>query len=348
MKPGFSAILYATAIALGLSGVAIAQSDGASTSDAGTSAALETQTTQMDALATSRGETQVMGRTADTFTAFAGSRDNAVSLVTGLRKGSEITLTSSSNGSDSSTSTSFTPVTRPMGNGNVFNSLALAQQLLASQGITDPTPEQIEAALNGGEITIGEGADAKTIDLKGVLELRAEGMGWGRIAQVQGTKLGHIVSALRSANAAIAKQPNVVTTTTPSGTTEGSGVTTAAGGRTAAGKYSTDAKGKGIVDGSGRSASSSGASGSRGGIQNAMGGNAHSGNGNAYGKTKSQGIVTATGAGVGGSSTGAGIVSAGGSSGGVSANAASHGQGIVSGGGGQGQGNAYGRSKKPF
>ncbi len=344
MRPRLSAILYATAIVLGLSGAAAAQSNSSSTTDSGTAAALETQTAQMDALAVSRGETQVTSRTADTFTAFAGSRENAVSLVTGLRKGSEITLTDSTSDSASSSSTTFTPVTKPMGNGNAFNSLALAQQRLASEGITEPTPQQIEAALNGGEITIGEGADAKTVQLDGVLQMRADGMGWGQIAQAQGTKLGYVVGALRSANASIAKQSKGGTTTTASGS-EGSGITTAAGGRTAAGKYSEDANGKGVVNGANQSASSSGASRSSHGIQNAMGGSAGSGNGNAYGRTKSHGIVTATGASAGGSSANAGIVSAGGSSGAGSANAASRGNGIVGAGGGQGHGNAYGRAK---
>ena len=51
-----------------------------------------------------------------------------------------------------------------MGFGNVYISLALAKQQLSTLGITQPTPQQLQAALTGGTITqtTGTGATATT------------------------------------------------------------------------------------------------------------------------------------------------------------------------------------------
>ncbi len=362
MNPRLTALSMTVALALGIATGAAAQTtaSGGSTSDSaagsttsvGSTTALDTQTAQMDSLAVSRGQANVIGKTADTFTDFAGSRENAVNLATGLRTGSEITLTGTDNGSGANGSTTFMPPTKPMGHGNVFKSLALAQQQLAANGIDNPTPQQIEAALNGGTITVGEGADAKTVELQGVLQMRADGMGWGQIAQAQGTKLGSVISGMKSANSSIAKHPKVVTMTPASGTSAGTGITNAADGASTAttpsAKQTGNEKGKGVVNAAG--SGSAGSANSSRGIQNAMGGNAGSGHGNAYGKTKNHGIVTATGASAGSASAGAGVVSAGGGGGygnSAAAGASSHGRGagVVSAAGGNGQGNAYGRGK---
>ena len=93
-----------------------------------------------------------------------------------------------------------------MGWGNVFISLALAQKVLTQAGITNPTAAQLNIALNGGELT---GADGKTTTVKGVLQLRADGMGWGKIAQVYGTKVGTVVSEIKAANRQLAKAPTI-------------------------------------------------------------------------------------------------------------------------------------------
>ncbi|MGH2671257.1 MAG: hypothetical protein ACRDH5_19465, partial [bacterium] len=58
------------------------------------------------------------------YTALAGSKQNAASLVAGLRDGKDVTLTQ--NGSTGT----FTPPTGKMGYGNVDNALALAQASL--------------------------------------------------------------------------------------------------------------------------------------------------------------------------------------------------------------------------
>jgi hypothetical protein len=119
------------------------------------------------------------------YTRFAGSKDNAESLVAGLRDGEPIKLEAKDG-----TTTTFEPATDKLGYGNVKIALALAKESLAEQGIHRPTPEQIEAALNGGTITLGSG---KEVSLQGVLDMRAIGMGWGRIAQEHGFKLGEVM-----------------------------------------------------------------------------------------------------------------------------------------------------------
>src|SRR5574342_28451 len=88
------------------------------------------------------------------FTSLAGYEANAKALVTGLRIGTSIKLSPKS---PDGTSTSFAPATGKMGFGSVSIALSLAKAELAAQGITDPTPGQLQAALNGGSITTSNG-----------------------------------------------------------------------------------------------------------------------------------------------------------------------------------------------
>jgi len=130
------------------------------------------------------------------FARWSGSPANADSLVDGLRTGSPITLTGTKvvNGSVVPTSVTFTPPTRPMGNGNVFTALSLARAELAAKGITSPTPQQLETALMGGRLMVGD----RFVRVQGVLQLRADGLGWGRIAHVYGFKLGPVIAGMRA------------------------------------------------------------------------------------------------------------------------------------------------------
>ena len=139
---------------------------------------------------------------ASTYATFAGSDANADALVQGLRNGTSITLitTTTTKNADGTTSTTtapntFQPATGKLGYGNVNIVLALAQDELSKLGITDPTAAQIEAALNGGTVTL---ADGSTQTLQGVLALRAQGQGWGQIARTLGFKLGDVVSASKT------------------------------------------------------------------------------------------------------------------------------------------------------
>ncbi|MEW6354194.1 MAG: hypothetical protein AB1469_07875 [Pseudomonadota bacterium] len=188
---------------------ATVQTDAASATDADFStedssvsveAEVEIQTQHMDELAATQGEKAVSSKIAADFAAFAGSEDNAQALASGLRNGTEITLSAPDAGGASVT---FTPPTGHMGNGNVYKSLALAEQQLADIGITDPTPDQIQTALMGGSITVNDGANTTTHDMNGILQMRSDGMGWGRIAQANGAKLGTVMKSMKAANAHI-------------------------------------------------------------------------------------------------------------------------------------------------
>jgi hypothetical protein len=132
-----------------------------------------------------RDAAQADDRLVDKFTRFAGSKANAESLVNGLRNDQEVKLTSSTQAS-----ATFTPKTDKMGLGNVNIALTLAKATLAEQGITRPTPQQIEAALNGGTVTNRAG---KQVMLTGILTQRASGLGWGKIAHANGFKLGELM-----------------------------------------------------------------------------------------------------------------------------------------------------------
>jgi hypothetical protein len=124
------------------------------------------------------------------YTPWAGSKENAKSLVQGLNTGSSVTLS----GTGSGTSSTFTPATSKLGVGEVGIALSLAKASLAQQGITNPTPAQLSAALNGGVIT----SSTSTTSVAGVLTQRQEGSGWGQIAQSLGVKLGSVVSASKT------------------------------------------------------------------------------------------------------------------------------------------------------
>ena len=223
-------------------------------------------------------DSKSLSKISSDFSTFAGSTANSTSLATGLRTGGPITLTST-DAKGVITETTFSPPTGRMGNGNVSISLALAKQNLANLGITQPTPEQIQAALTngpGGTITLPNGS---TQPLTGVLTYRAQGMGWGKISQTFGYKLGPVISGMKAANTqagAPAQLPATAATKGSSGVTSASGasasgVTTAAGSSNGQG----NAYGRGITTGAGISAGQ--------------------GQGNAYGRGITTGAGTAPG-----------------------------------------------------
>jgi len=171
-------------------------------------------------------------RLVDTFTAFAGSTANAQSLVEGLRSGTPISLVDPSN-----VTTSFSPPTKPMGWGNVKIALALAQAELTAAGITNPTPTDIEAALNGGTVVNGTTTTAFT----GVLTLRASDMGWGQIARAGNLNLGKVVSSVSKpagagkAQVSMSSSANLGATVSANGKTTSGTVTHAKGAKVSTG-----------------------------------------------------------------------------------------------------------------
>jgi antitoxin (DNA-binding transcriptional repressor) of toxin-antitoxin stability system len=300
---------------------AVALAGGTRTAAADDAAALTTEIQKMDGGATTRNAGVVTGRIAGDFESFAGSKQNSTALVTGLRNGSEVTLTQK--GQPPAT---FTPATKPMGYGNVSTSLALARYQLAQQGIANPTPQQLKTALDGGTITSG----GKTVEYRGILQMRADGLGWGQIAQQVGTKLGPVVSGLKSQNAHIAAlpaaKPGAPGATT--GAVTGSGASAGARGASEARGVSG---GKGIVTASGAQGAPAGAKGKGADGVTTAGGGASA--------PRGQGIVTAANQGASPVAQGAGgngrasIVAASGASAGAAT------------GGGPGNGKALGHAK---
>jgi len=107
-------------------------------------------------------------RLVERYTPLAGSESNAKALVNGLREGSEVTLKSATG------TATIAPPTQKMGYGNIDNALAIAEASLQKQGIPQPTPNQLKGALSD------------------VLQARADGRGWGEIANSYGFRLGDL------------------------------------------------------------------------------------------------------------------------------------------------------------
>lgn len=257
---------------------------------------------------TAPGQVRVARMVASPFATLAGSQDNAVALATALRTGTPATLTSTStvDGKPVTTTTTITPPTKAMGWGNVSHALALAQYSLAQAGVAQPTAADLQAALVGGSVTT---ADGKSIQLAGVLQQRASGMGWGQIARSYDTTMGAVNRGVKSPPTVATAGAGKTATTSSTATAAGKGVTTASG--TAPAKSITTASGtasaKGITTASGTGAhgghaskgvtTAGGTTGS--GVTTAAGGGsgtgttsaAGQGHGNAYGR----GIVTGTG-----------------------------------------------------
>jgi hypothetical protein len=275
----------------------------------------------------STGQQQVAGRVAAPFASFAGSTDNAIALATALRTGtpaSLVTTTTDANGNAVTATTTITPPTKPMGWGNVSHALALARVALANAGITEPTSADLQAALVGGDVT---NADGKTVTLAGVLEQRAAGMGWGRIAASYGTTIGAVNRGVHGGTVS-------ASTTTPATTTAttapiksapvGTGVTTGATALVSNHGHSRGAGAHGLTTAGGAGAGPKGlttAAGTPAGVHGAKGittaGGATSGTtGHAYGRgiVNASGTLPATGA-AGGRGLSAGVVSANGASG---------------------------------
>lgn len=300
---------------------------------------IDTQVQLLDATAANKGQTQVAARIAAYFANLAGSKDNALALVNALRTGTDVNLvttttvpgTGGAPPTTTTTTTTFTPPTSKMGWGNVKIALGLAQDALLRAGITKPTAEQLQIALLGGDIKTAAGT---TVTLKGVLQMRADGMGWGQIAHAGGTNVGPVVSSLKATQARLAALP----------------ATDAAGTKTSS--MAASAATKGIVSAGGSSASmgkgpskglttASGASSSASGLVTADGAGAGShAKGNAYGRGIVTGAGSSAGAGVAATSGGkpaaagaAGIVTASGGSAAASVstangNSADHGKAL--------------------
>lgn len=152
-------------------------------------------------------------RLAERYAELAGSPEAASDLVSELRTGGDFTVTETvttpvldangdpvldANGDPQTTTTtverSIANPNGPMGYGEVNITLSMAQALLDSGAYPD-----LQSALTGTETTITN-ADGTTTTTSsgGVLAMRADGMGWGQIAQELGFNLGTLMSAANS------------------------------------------------------------------------------------------------------------------------------------------------------
>ena len=272
--------------------------------------------------ALSAGQMQVANKVASPFVTMAGSHENAVALATALRTGTTANLvfaSSSPSGNTTQKAIELAIPTKPMGWGSVSHALALAQLSLRQAGIENPTAPQLQAALDGGSIKT---ADGKTVTLPGVLQQRAEGMGWGQIAKTYGTTMGAINRGLKAPATTVASStPAKTTSSAPTqrrpvvtGTTHGrsaNGVTT--GTNSAMASYGS----KALTTATGSHPSNSASGHSAKGITTAFGATTGgapsmvSAAGNGQGKAFGRGVMTAAG---GGASNAAGGARGGGSS----------------------------------
>jgi hypothetical protein len=203
---------------------------------------------------------------------------NSQQVVNDLRNGQWTTTTTDRQTNTSTTTTQPLP-TGKMGYGNVKISLALAQQSLSQQGITQPTSQQLYTALAGGEMVPGDSTSMTT----GILQMRAQGMGWGQIAQKYNVKLGQLMSGKQPASTTTASTTS--TTTTSKGTTATANSSNTSTGKEHGSSFSTTkSQDSGIVSASGRSTSTYSSSNGNGIV---------SGSGRSIGQTS--GIVTGAG-----------------------------------------------------
>ncbi len=298
-KLHLTALALAFAATLGVAAPVVAADTTGTTSTTSTTASGTASTATL-----SPGQSKVIGRTADTFTPFAGSRSNAESLATGLRTGSEITLTGTGTGGQTTTTT-FAAPTKPMGHGNVSKAMALSSQQLAAAGVAQPTPDQIKAAMMGGTITNDAG---QQVEMQGVLQMRADGMGWGQIAHNLGVKPGqgyrpaHTASGVTTA--AATTSPGVVSAKgkqtgtasvesdkrakTPAASSQraGSGIVTAAGGSIPSASKGTGHRAEAPATAGGKSAGVVNAGGHGHGVVSAAGASASGGQGGGGGLAK--------------------------------------------------------------
>ena len=88
------------------------------------------------------------------YATWAGGKSNADAIVTGMQNGTTVMLVTQQESSRSLAG--FTPDSK-MSTEEIAAALARAKSTLASMGVKQPTADQIQAALIGGEIQLGGG-----------------------------------------------------------------------------------------------------------------------------------------------------------------------------------------------
>ena len=124
------------------------------------------------------------GRIADRYadTLFDGDEDAAADAVKQLREGGDYEVKNADG-----TTTTVENASGPMGYGEINIALGMAEKMVDSGDA-----EGWQDALYGTADTTGTDGTV-TEGTAGILEMRAEGMGWGKIAKELGFKLGSVV-----------------------------------------------------------------------------------------------------------------------------------------------------------
>ena len=100
------------------------------------------------------------------YASWAGGKANADALVAGMQNGTTVML--ATQGRDNTRSLAgFTPQAK-MSTEEIAAALARAKSTLASMGVKNPSADQIQAALIGGEVSLGGG---KTRSVQGAVTL---------------------------------------------------------------------------------------------------------------------------------------------------------------------------------
>ena len=89
------------------------------------------------------------------YSSWAGGKSNADALVNGLQSGKTVMLVTQ-NPNNTRSLAGFTPPA-PMSEAEVDSALSKARSTLSSMGIRQPSADQIQAALIGGEVELANG-----------------------------------------------------------------------------------------------------------------------------------------------------------------------------------------------
>jgi hypothetical protein len=154
---------------------------------------------------------------------FGGSAENFRRLNAGLTRGGPITLNATTS-TGAVQSLTFSVPGAPLSPLEASQAIQLANQLLAQQGIFNPTPEQIRAALLGGSVNTG----TNSVALRGVLQDRGTvstapspiGTSFSGAVNTSNSPVGVSTSASRTADTSAS--PVVGTSNSPTATTSAS------------------------------------------------------------------------------------------------------------------------------
>jgi hypothetical protein len=120
-------------------------------------------------------------RVAARFVKLAGSGDNAVALALALHHGVPVQIVAARDDDALPDAITVETPTGPMSWHDVRIALLHAQDVLLRAGITRATPAALQAALVGGEV---DSPSQGRIVVRGVLQMRVEGLSWVDIARV--------------------------------------------------------------------------------------------------------------------------------------------------------------------